>query len=145
MDIRWGGNCVPVVLKQKNWCFFCCRDTVLHWQAAVNHQCSGTWRKIGKTQQCNCPPQHSFVFIWGTPEWTRASWTGLLSPQCCSRLLQNYRQAHDYRMMPYLSKQLLEWFSLMMEILVSPSLHHITYSEKQKVCSTSAPVGSRFE
>ncbi|TNM96259.1 somatomedin-B and thrombospondin type-1 domain-containing protein [Takifugu flavidus] len=39
------------------------KDTVLHWQAAVNHQCSGTWRKIQKTQQCNCPPQHSFVFI----------------------------------------------------------------------------------
>uniref|UniRef100_H3CRX7 Somatomedin B and thrombospondin type 1 domain containing n=1 Tax=Tetraodon nigroviridis TaxID=99883 RepID=H3CRX7_TETNG len=39
------------------------QDTLLHWQAAVNHQCSGTWRKIRKTRQCNCPPQHSFVFI----------------------------------------------------------------------------------
>uniref|UniRef100_A0A3Q0QNY9 Somatomedin B and thrombospondin type 1 domain containing n=1 Tax=Amphilophus citrinellus TaxID=61819 RepID=A0A3Q0QNY9_AMPCI len=36
---------------------------VLHWQAVGNPQCSGTWRKIQKTQQCTCPPQHSFVFI----------------------------------------------------------------------------------
>uniref|UniRef100_A0A3Q3VQG6 SMB domain-containing protein n=1 Tax=Mola mola TaxID=94237 RepID=A0A3Q3VQG6_MOLML len=39
------------------------KEAVLHWQAVGNHRCSGTWRKIQKTQQCNCPPQHSFVFI----------------------------------------------------------------------------------
>uniref|UniRef100_A0A3B4EU16 Somatomedin B and thrombospondin type 1 domain containing n=1 Tax=Pundamilia nyererei TaxID=303518 RepID=A0A3B4EU16_9CICH len=37
--------------------------TVLHWQAVGNPQCSGTWKKIQKTQRCACPPQHSFVFI----------------------------------------------------------------------------------
>ncbi|XP_061614741.1 somatomedin-B and thrombospondin type-1 domain-containing protein [Phyllopteryx taeniolatus] len=39
------------------------RDAVLQWQAVGNPRCSGTWRRIRKTQQCNCPPQHSFVFI----------------------------------------------------------------------------------
>ncbi|XP_077410325.1 somatomedin-B and thrombospondin type-1 domain-containing protein [Vanacampus margaritifer] len=39
------------------------RDSVLQWQAVGNPRCSGTWRRIRKTQQCNCPPQHSFVFI----------------------------------------------------------------------------------
>ena len=53
----------------------CCREAVLHWQAVGNHQCSGTWKKIQKTQQCNCPPQHSFVFIWSKPSST-ALWPG---------------------------------------------------------------------
>ncbi|XP_026148185.1 somatomedin-B and thrombospondin type-1 domain-containing protein [Mastacembelus armatus] len=39
------------------------KDAPLHWQAVGNPQCSGTWKKVQKTQQCNCPPQHSFVFI----------------------------------------------------------------------------------
>ncbi|XP_068613557.1 somatomedin-B and thrombospondin type-1 domain-containing protein-like [Brachionichthys hirsutus] len=39
------------------------KEAVLHWQAVGNSQCSGTWKKMQKTQQCNCPPQHSFVFI----------------------------------------------------------------------------------
>uniref|UniRef100_A0A8C9Z5H5 Somatomedin B and thrombospondin type 1 domain containing n=1 Tax=Sander lucioperca TaxID=283035 RepID=A0A8C9Z5H5_SANLU len=39
------------------------KEDLLHWQAVGNHQCRGTWKKIQKTQQCNCPPQHSFVFI----------------------------------------------------------------------------------
>ncbi|XP_034025992.1 somatomedin-B and thrombospondin type-1 domain-containing protein [Thalassophryne amazonica] len=38
-------------------------DAVLHWQAVGNPRCRGTWRKIPKTQRCNCPPQHSFTFI----------------------------------------------------------------------------------
>uniref|UniRef100_A0A672JIJ2 Somatomedin B and thrombospondin type 1 domain containing n=1 Tax=Salarias fasciatus TaxID=181472 RepID=A0A672JIJ2_SALFA len=38
-------------------------EAVLHWQAMGNPRCSGTWRKIRKTQQCSCPSQHSFVFI----------------------------------------------------------------------------------
>lgn len=48
------------------WLLFC-REAVLRWQAVGNHQCSGTWKKVQKTQQCNCPPQHSFVFIWSKP------------------------------------------------------------------------------
>ncbi|KAM8823869.1 somatomedin-B and thrombospondin type-1 domain-containing protein [Spinachia spinachia] len=39
------------------------KEALLHWQAVGNHQCSGTWRKIRRTQRCTCPPQHSFVFI----------------------------------------------------------------------------------
>ncbi|KAJ4918892.1 hypothetical protein JOQ06_027894 [Pogonophryne albipinna] len=39
------------------------KEVLLHWQAVGNHQCSGTWKKIQKTQRCDCPPQHSFVFI----------------------------------------------------------------------------------
>ncbi|XP_035475749.2 somatomedin-B and thrombospondin type-1 domain-containing protein isoform X2 [Scophthalmus maximus] len=39
------------------------KDASLRWQAVGNPQCRGTWRKIQKTQQCDCPPQHSFVFI----------------------------------------------------------------------------------
>ncbi|XP_026036595.1 somatomedin-B and thrombospondin type-1 domain-containing protein [Astatotilapia calliptera] len=39
------------------------KETVLHWQAVGNPQCSGTWKKIQKTLRCACPPQHSFVFI----------------------------------------------------------------------------------
>ncbi|XP_056267169.1 somatomedin-B and thrombospondin type-1 domain-containing protein, partial [Pseudoliparis swirei] len=39
------------------------KEALLHWQAVGNHQCSGTWKKIQKSQRCNCPPQHSFVFI----------------------------------------------------------------------------------
>uniref|UniRef100_A0A3P9I799 Somatomedin B and thrombospondin type 1 domain containing n=1 Tax=Oryzias latipes TaxID=8090 RepID=A0A3P9I799_ORYLA len=39
------------------------KQAVLHWQAAGNPQCYGTWRKIQKMQQCDCPPQHTFVFI----------------------------------------------------------------------------------
>ncbi|XP_061662043.1 somatomedin-B and thrombospondin type-1 domain-containing protein [Syngnathoides biaculeatus] len=39
------------------------RDAVLQWQAVGNPRCGGTWRRIRKTQKCNCPPQHSFVFI----------------------------------------------------------------------------------
>ncbi|XP_061569501.1 somatomedin-B and thrombospondin type-1 domain-containing protein [Cololabis saira] len=38
-------------------------EAVLHWQAVGNPRCSGTWKKVQKTQQCTCPPQHSFVFI----------------------------------------------------------------------------------
>nr|XP_057916161.1 somatomedin-B and thrombospondin type-1 domain-containing protein [Doryrhamphus excisus]XP_057916162.1 somatomedin-B and thrombospondin type-1 domain-containing protein [Doryrhamphus excisus]XP_057916163.1 somatomedin-B and thrombospondin type-1 domain-containing protein [Doryrhamphus excisus]XP_057916164.1 somatomedin-B and thrombospondin type-1 domain-containing protein [Doryrhamphus excisus]XP_057916165.1 somatomedin-B and thrombospondin type-1 domain-containing protein [Doryrhamphus exci len=38
-------------------------EAVLRWQAVGNPRCSGTWRRIRKTQRCNCPPQHSFVFI----------------------------------------------------------------------------------
>ncbi|XP_076027452.1 somatomedin-B and thrombospondin type-1 domain-containing protein [Genypterus blacodes] len=39
------------------------KEAVLRWQAVGNPQCSGTWRRIQKTQDCGCPPQHSFVFI----------------------------------------------------------------------------------
>ncbi|XP_033988170.1 somatomedin-B and thrombospondin type-1 domain-containing protein [Trematomus bernacchii] len=39
------------------------KEVLLHWQAVGNHQCSGTWKKIQKTQRCDCLPQHSFVFI----------------------------------------------------------------------------------
>ncbi|XP_077480328.1 somatomedin-B and thrombospondin type-1 domain-containing protein [Stigmatopora argus] len=39
------------------------RDVVLQWQAVGNPRCSGTWKRIRKTPECNCPPQHSFVFI----------------------------------------------------------------------------------
>ncbi|XP_034562622.1 somatomedin-B and thrombospondin type-1 domain-containing protein [Notolabrus celidotus] len=39
------------------------KEALLRWQAVGNHQCSGTWRKIQRTQHCNCPTQHSFVFI----------------------------------------------------------------------------------
>ncbi|XP_042255467.1 somatomedin-B and thrombospondin type-1 domain-containing protein [Thunnus maccoyii] len=39
------------------------KKAVLRWQAVGYPQCSGTWKKIQKTQRCNCPPQHSFVFI----------------------------------------------------------------------------------
>ncbi|KAK5877550.1 hypothetical protein CesoFtcFv8_025045 [Champsocephalus esox] len=39
------------------------KEVLLHWQAVGNHRCSGTWKKIQKTQRCDCPPQHSFVFI----------------------------------------------------------------------------------
>ncbi|XP_028290782.1 somatomedin-B and thrombospondin type-1 domain-containing protein isoform X2 [Gouania willdenowi] len=39
------------------------KETVLHWQAVGNPRCSGTWKRIQKTRHCNCPPQHSFVFI----------------------------------------------------------------------------------
>lgn len=41
----------------------CYRQAVLHWQAAGNPRCYGTWRKIQRMQQCDCPPQHTFVFI----------------------------------------------------------------------------------
>ncbi|KAJ0022960.1 hypothetical protein NQD34_015094 [Periophthalmus magnuspinnatus] len=39
------------------------KDAVLHWQALGSPQCSGTWKKVQKSKHCNCPPQHSFVFI----------------------------------------------------------------------------------
>ncbi|CAG5895900.1 unnamed protein product [Menidia menidia] len=39
------------------------KDAVLGWQAVGNPQCSGTWKKVQKTQRCTCPPQHSFIFI----------------------------------------------------------------------------------
>lgn len=40
-----------------------CREAVLHWEAVGNPRCRGTWKKIQKTGACDCPPQHSFVFI----------------------------------------------------------------------------------
>ncbi|KAG7524709.1 somatomedin-B and thrombospondin type-1 domain-containing protein [Solea senegalensis] len=39
------------------------KGALLHWQAVGNPQCRGTWKKMQTTQQCDCPPQHSFVFI----------------------------------------------------------------------------------
>ena len=57
---------IHMVVRQPLWLWLCCREAVLHWQAVGNPQCSGTWKKVQKTQQCNCPPQHSFVFIWST-------------------------------------------------------------------------------
>uniref|UniRef100_A0A668A3I2 Somatomedin B and thrombospondin type 1 domain containing n=1 Tax=Myripristis murdjan TaxID=586833 RepID=A0A668A3I2_9TELE len=39
------------------------KEAVLHWQAVGSPRCSGTWKKVQKTQQCSCPPQHSFLFI----------------------------------------------------------------------------------
>ncbi|KAM9839213.1 somatomedin-B and thrombospondin type-1 domain-containing protein [Aulostomus maculatus] len=39
------------------------KEDILHWQAVGNPRCTGTWRKIQRTQRCNCPPQHSFIFI----------------------------------------------------------------------------------
>ncbi|KAG7225092.1 hypothetical protein INR49_014203 [Caranx melampygus] len=39
------------------------KEALLHWQAVGSPQCRGTWKKIQKTQRCDCPPQHSFVFI----------------------------------------------------------------------------------
>ncbi|KAM8881437.1 somatomedin-B and thrombospondin type-1 domain-containing protein [Synchiropus picturatus] len=38
------------------------KEDVLHWQAVGNPRCSGTWRKIQQSKQCDCPAQHSFIF-----------------------------------------------------------------------------------
>ncbi|XP_061821414.1 somatomedin-B and thrombospondin type-1 domain-containing protein [Nerophis lumbriciformis] len=38
-------------------------EALLRWQAVGNPRCGGTWRKIQRRQQCDCPPQHSFIFI----------------------------------------------------------------------------------
>lgn len=39
------------------------KGTLLQWQAVGNQRCSGTWKMIKRSQRCDCPPQHSFVFI----------------------------------------------------------------------------------
>ncbi|XP_029004878.1 somatomedin-B and thrombospondin type-1 domain-containing protein [Betta splendens] len=39
------------------------KGALLRWQAVGNPQCHGTWKRIQRSQRCNCPPQHSFIFI----------------------------------------------------------------------------------